>query len=125
MAGGSIESVTLDGRTFSVAADSDSGRQLGGFTGEVQANGDSTARFIKTRMPWRLDGMAISIDDQNDDQEFLQELSDRLAFFPITVTFVDGSIYQGSGGIVDEISFSSQASTMPTSLSGPGKLTRQ
>ncbi len=41
--GGSIESVTLDGRTFAVAADAEAQRKLGGFENEVQANGDGTA----------------------------------------------------------------------------------
>jgi len=37
--GGSIESITLGGREFAVAADAESQRKLGGWENEVQANG--------------------------------------------------------------------------------------
>ena len=44
--GGSIESVTLNGRPFPVAADAEAQRKLGGWENEVQANGDGfTARL--------------------------------------------------------------------------------
>jgi len=52
--GGSIEEVTMNGRTFAVAADADSNRFLGGFVNDVQANGNGSARLIKTRTPWKL-----------------------------------------------------------------------
>ena len=56
--GGSIQEVALQGRTFAVAADAESQRKLGGFENEVQPNGDGmTARLIKTRVTWMLDGL--------------------------------------------------------------------
>ena len=67
--GGSIESVNLSGREFAVAADAEAQRKLGGFENEVQANGDGTARLIKTRVPLSLDGLTIEIDDDRGDQE--------------------------------------------------------
>ena len=73
--GGSIESVNLSGREFAVAADAEAQRKLGGFENEVQANGDGTARLIKTRVPLSLDGLTIEIDDDRGDQEFLQDFS--------------------------------------------------
>ena len=57
--GGSIESVTLDGRNFPATADAAAERKLGGFENESQANGDGTARLIKTRVPWSLDGLTL------------------------------------------------------------------
>ena len=83
--GGSIESITLDGRNFSVAADAEVQRKLGGFENEVQANGDGTARTIKTRVPLSLDGLTVDIDDDQGDAEFLQALQDRNDFFPIAL----------------------------------------
>lgn len=123
--GGSIESVALSGRTFAVAADADSNRDLGGFTNEVQSNGDGTARQIKTRKPWRIDGLSLSVDDTRGDHEFLQDLANRKSFFPVTVAYASGVIYQGTGQIVDELNLSSQSTTAPVTLSGPGKLTKQ
>ena len=84
--GGSIESVTLDGREFPAAADAEAQRKLGGFENEVQPNGNGTARVIKTRVPWSLDGLTIEIDDSRGDHEFIQELADRNTEFPVALT---------------------------------------
>jgi len=123
--GGSIESVILDGRNFAVAADAEAQRKLGGFENEVQSNGDGTARLIKTRVPLAIAGLNIEVDDARGDHEFIQELSDRNDYFPIVLVYPDGGAYQGSAQIVDESQASSQSATMPISLMGPGKLTRQ
>jgi hypothetical protein len=123
--GGSIESITMDGRTFSVAADAEAQRKIGGFENEVQSNGDGTARIIKTRVPLSLDGLTVDIDDANGDAEFLQGLQDRNAFFPIALTYASGETYQGEAQIVGETQTSSQNATASVSLMGPGTLTRQ
>jgi osmotically-inducible protein OsmY len=123
--GGSIESVTLDGRIFAVAADAEAQRKLGGFENEVQSNGDGTARVIKTRVPLSIDGLTVEIDDDRGDHEFLQALSDRNDFFPIALTYPSGETYQGTGQITGEMQSSSQSATAAVSLMGPGILTRQ
>ena len=123
--GGSIESIALDGRSFAVAADAEATRKLGGFENEVQANGDGTARIIKTRVPLSYDGLVVEIDDSRGDHEFLNALSGRTDFFPIAVSLASGLTYQGSAIIVGENPASSQNATAPISLSGPGVLTRQ
>ena len=123
--GGSIESVTLDGRNFPVAADAEAQRKLGGFENEVQANGDGTARLIKTRVPLSIDGITVEIDDDRGDHEFIQELSNRNDFFPVAITYASGSTWQATAQIVGETQASSQAATAPISLMGPGILTKQ
>ena len=123
--GGSIESITLDGRGFAVAADAEAQRKLGGFENEVQANGDGTARLIKTRVPLSIDGLTLEIDDDRADQEFLQELSNRNDFFPVVISYASGSDYQGTAQIVGETQASSQNATAGVSLMGPGVLTKQ
>lgn len=123
--GGSIESVTLDGRNFAVAADADVSRKLGGFENEVQANGDGTARLIKTAVPFMLGGLTVEIDDSRGDHEFLQELADRLDYFPITTTYASGVVYQGSGQIVGELQLNNQAQTASIDIAGQQKLTPQ
>ena len=123
--GGSIESVTLDGREFPIAADAEVQRKLGGFENEVQPNGDGTARLIKTRVPFSLDGLTIETDDDRGDQEFLQALSNRNDFWPIAITYASGKVYQGTAQIVGEMQASSQNATTAVSLMGPGNLTPQ
>ena len=123
--GGSIESISLGGRIFAVAADAEAERKLGGFENEVQANGDGTARLIKTRVPLSISGLTVEVDDFRGDAEFLQALADRPDFFPIAITYASGLVYQGTAQIVDETVSSSQNATASISLSGPGRLTKQ
>lgn len=123
--GGSIESISIDGRNFPVASDAEANRKLGGFENEVSANGDGTARIIKTRVPWSLDGVVVEIDDDRGDQEFLQGQSDANAFVPISISLASGFTYQGSGTVTGEIQASSQNATAPISLMGPGSMTQQ
>lgn len=123
--GGSIESISLGGRIFAVAADAEAERKLGGFENEVQANGDGTARLIKTRVPLSISGLTVEVDDFRGDAEFLQALADRPDFFPIAITYASGLVYQGTAQIVDETASSSQNATASISLSGPGRLTKQ
>lgn len=123
--GGSIESVSIAGRIFAVASDADSNRKLGGFMNDVQSNGDGTARQIKTREPWMLDNLQLSIDDLNDDQEFLQQVADSNNMEPILITYASGAAYQGEGTITGDLQTSSQNTTATVTLMGQGNLSRQ
>lgn len=123
--GGSIESITLDGRNFAVASDAESQRKLGGFENEVMANGDGTARLIKTRVPLGIDGLTLDTSDDRGDQEFLQDLANRNDYFPIVITYASGISYQGTAQITGEMQTSSQNATTAVSLMGPGTLTKQ
>ena len=123
--GGPVESVSIDGRYFTVAEDADAGRELGGFTNEIQSNGDGTARLIKSRKPWQVDGLTLAVDDLLDDQEYLQDKADQNGFFPLNITFASGSVYGGTGQLVDELKFGNAATTVPVTFGGPQKLTQQ
>lgn len=123
--GGSIESITLDGRNFAVAADAEAQRKLGGDENETMANGDGTARLIKTKVAWSLDGASVECDDSRDDHKFLQELADRNTFFPCAITYASGEVFQGTGQITGEMQVSNQSASAAVSLAGSGKLTRQ
>jgi hypothetical protein len=108
-----------------VASDAEATKKLGGFTNEVQSNGDGTARLVKTRVPWSIEGLQIEINDARADAEFLQEIADSLEFAAITMTLASGVTYQATGQISDEIASSSQSATATITLSGPGSLTQQ
>lgn len=123
--GGSIQEVTLKNRRFAVAADAESQIALGGFNTEIQPNGDGSVRAVKTRVPFKIDGVQLSIDTNAGDAEFLQELCDSNDLFPITITLVSGNTYQGVGTITGEVQFSTQNSTCTVSLQGQAKLTIQ
>jgi len=123
--GGSIQEVSIDGRIYAVAADADATRNLGGFTNEVQPNGDGSGRMIKTRASWVLSGLTLSINDDAGDQAALQAVADLTEFVVVTVTLASGTTYRGKGTITEAIEFSTQNSTAGVTLSGPDKLERQ
>lgn len=123
--GGSIESITINGRNFAVSADVDSQRKLGGFENDVQSNGDGSTRTIKTRVPWSVEGLSINVDDDNDDQDFLQNLADNNNDFPIAITYVSGSTFQGTGQITGELTYSNANTVATIGLMGSQKLTKQ
>lgn len=123
--GGSIESISIRGRIFSVAADADTTRKLGGFECEVQPNGDGTARKILTRVPWSIDGLTINIDDDRADHEFLQEVATSSEWVAVAITYASGVTYQGRGTVSGEFGAASQNATAGVTLSGPGELTQQ
>lgn len=123
--GGSIESVSLAGRIFAVAADAEAQRKLGGFENEVMANGDGSARLIKTRVPLSLSGLTLVIDDSRGDHEFLQDLQDQTDYFALGITYASGQTWQGSAQVVGEVTVSSQSALASVSFMGPGQLTRQ
>lgn len=123
--GGSIESISIRGRLFAVAADAEANRKLGGFENEVQPNGNGTARIIKTRVAWVLDSVTVDVNDDRADQEFLQEIADGNDYVPITITLASGVTYQGTGILTGEVQMSTQNSTAQISLGGPDVLTQQ
>lgn len=122
---GSMESVVLDGRSFSVTADADSQRKMGGWENDVQANGDGTVRLIKTRVPFSISDLALVIDDERGDAEFLSALQARNELFPVTASYASGATFQGTGAVTGEVTTSSQNQTASVSLMGSGELTKQ
>ena len=123
--GGSIESVTIRGRILPVPADVDANMKLGGFENEVKANGNGSARLIKLRVPWSVNGLKVEIDHNRSDLEFLKEIADGQDFVPMAITYASGFTYQGKGQIVSEVQASSMDASCELSLSGPGDATQQ
>lgn len=123
--GGSIESITLAGREFAVAADAESTRDLGGYTNEAMPNGNGTVRQKKTRKSWNLTVGGVEVDDTRGDHEFLQGLANRASPFPVTATYVSGVTYQGTGFIVGDLAANSTNTSVDLVLSGGGQLTQQ
>lgn len=123
--GGSIESVSIDNQLYAVAADADATMSLGGFNNEVQPNGNGTSRIIKTRVPWSITGLTLTVDDDAANQETLQSIADGNEYVPITIRMASGVTYQGSGTITDTLERSTQSATVSLSLSGQGTLSQQ
>jgi hypothetical protein len=124
-ASGSIESCNIDGRRFSVAADADADRDLGGFSNEAQPNGDGTVRYVKTKKPWKVSGVTLSINNIRGDQEFLQQKANQLTPYPISFTFVDETTYAGVGMITGDFASKTMTGTAEAEFSGEHTLKAQ
>lgn len=122
--GGSIESVSLNGRVFAVAADAEAEIKIGGFENEIQANGNGTARQVKTRVPHSVTGVTLEMDDSRGDHEFVQALADSPDYFDLGVSKVSGITYAGTSQFTGEMQSSTQSATMAANFGGPGKLTQ-
>lgn len=124
MRAGSIVEVSVRGRRFTVAADSDASRDLGGEMVEAQPNGDGTVRYVGTRKPWKVGGLNLATDDGKADQEFLVEVSlgDEVM---ITFTYPDNTTYEGKGKPTGDIVYNNQSGTIPIEFSGGGSLSQQ
>jgi hypothetical protein len=121
--GGSIQSVTLNGREYSTAADNEATVFPGGFTHEQRPNGDGGGRDIKTRTSWKISGIELAIDWSEGDMEFLQDLSNG-PLFAVTMTLADDTVLKATGQIEGEWTGSTQSSTVSVDLSGPGTITQ-
>jgi hypothetical protein len=123
--GGSIESVSINGRIFAVAADADGSKKLGGAMAEQQPNGNGTSRLIKTRVNWEVSGLTLALDANQADHEFLQSVADGNVNVSISLTEASGVTWQGTGTITGDLVASTMSSTAAVVLGGPGKLTQQ
>lgn len=123
--GGPIESISIAGRIFSPTGDADVNVKLGGKENEVQMNGNGTGRVIQTPVASMLGGLAVAIDPDNGDLEFLQEVADAGVEVPVTPTFADGSVYSGKMIITGELQMSTQNASAPFDLTGSRPLVKQ
>lgn len=117
--GGSLDSINIAGRNFAVPADTDIELMLAGFENDNQANGNGTARQIKMRKLAGITGIVVEIDDVRDDHEFLNAFSTGTVYEPVTITLVDGTVYEGEQQINGELKRSTQNSTATFDLMGP------
>ena len=122
--GGPLESVTINGRTFSVAQDSGVTMDLGGDTNSIEMNGDGTGRFIKERRPFLNESINVEIDHDRDDLQFLKTIQQGKETVPVSMTLVEGSVYSGAGIITDPVVLATDKATAEIKLSGTD-LTKQ
>ena len=123
--GGPPETVSFGGREFKVTGDSDPTIKYGGWQNELEANGDGTARIIKTRVTWSVLNLTIQVDHELGDQEYLQTAADNFTNDVFEMSLASGDIFQGTGQIVGELQSSPAKATLAIGFSGPLKLTKQ
>jgi len=118
---GSLVEITIDGRSFKAAADADGSTKFGGYSNEFQPNGDGeTGRLIQTRTGWALSGVAVAMDDDNGDLEFVETVKAGGRFVPIKAVYSDGNVRAGRGNITGDVEVSSMSGTADLTFEGPG-----
>jgi hypothetical protein len=122
--GGPLINISIAGRTFPVAQDSDPPRDIGGLQNDVEMNGDKTSRVVSEVMPGKIGPVAIVIDDANDDQQFIQTIKDEAQKVDCSAEYITGAIYYAQMAITDATEFAPKASTMEVTLKGD-QLTKQ
>lgn len=116
--GGAIESITIKGRRFAVDAESDMELNLGGFINESKPNGDGSARLVKSRRLAMAKGGALSVDNDRDDNEFLQSVVDETTPVDVDITLVDGTVYSGNMQIQGEFTYKTMEGLCEIELAG-------
>lgn len=115
---GPIETVNIDGRSFTVDGEVDGAKALSGFMNEVKSNGDGSFRLVKSRKPGRYNSLPLVIDNDRGDEEFIQERMNSFKFFNVNITEVDGTVFTGSMQIVEDPETSSKEGTKEVSFAG-------
>ncbi len=124
--GGPIESASIKGRTFGVPQDADVKIMLGGDSNKFEMNGDGkTGRIVKEKKAHKVSGLQLSIDDDRDDHQFLQDIIDGYELVDWSVTKPNGDVYSGQGIITEDAEASVKNATMEVTIEGPGRAQKQ
>lgn len=119
--GGSIVSVSFNGRSFSPDGDTDASQALKDFENEMKVNGDGTPRLIKKRVLKMLESLSVAVSDANSDLEFLSDLNDNGdgnadGLFGIVAELASGAIYAGRGQFVGDVKRTTSESMVDLTL---------
>jgi len=123
--GGSVKTITINGREMPATADADFTIKIGGYENEVSPNGNRTSRIIKTAVAPSGGGLVVECDNNLGDHEFLQSVADGNGFVPFGITYAGGEVYQGEMIITGELSYSTQNATCSFDVMGQGVFTKQ
>ena len=123
--GGSLESLNIHGRNFSVAGDAAASRMIGGGSNEVQINGNGSVRLVTTRTAWKITGIEVSVDNDNEDQEYIQGVIDSKVLGVMNLVHAGGTTYTGTGTVTGDFEVDTQKTTATIEISGSNKLVKQ
>lgn len=125
--GGDIEELTishetLGKRSFAVEKGGDNTRDLGGYTKEIESNGNGSSRSVIERKPWMIESLSLSVEDDNQDLEFLQSIQDSPIDAEFTISYVVGDVYRGTGSLTGDLKQNTKNALVSVTITGGGKL---
>lgn len=121
--GGSLESISLNGREFKCTADTDPGIQLGGEEITMESNGLGGVRELKRKIPWAINGAKVELDMDNEDLEYLTDFQINKGG-DVVITFAGGISYTAIGNISGTLESNPADASTTLSLMGGGLLKR-
>ena len=124
--GGSPRVISFAGRIFPFMGDAEPKRILGGYSNEVMPTGDGENAVVKQEIVCpEVSGCKILINDQNDDQQFLQEKADAGELEDFSYDRKDLTTWGCRMQINGSIEFDDVTSSAEISFKGVGKLQKQ
>lgn len=119
---GPLRRVSIDGRSFSPAGSEPPKRVLGGpQISEIEANTDNTVRVITEFVPAQYSDVVLTLDDSQQDLEFLKSVQERNALgeaVPCAFTEASNITYRGGYYIVGPVERDSGKATTTLTFKG-------
>lgn len=116
----SIGSVTLQAKAGEVFT-----YDVGGIRKpDVFVTGNGTGMYKMNNVPWEITGPVAWDMLGQDELDILEAIAASTEEATFTFTNINGSTYEGLGSIKGDLKGDTQESTIPTTFSGGGKLTR-
>jgi hypothetical protein len=116
--GGDIQQVLINGRSFDPANEGTMNYRLSGFIPTNLPTGNGKQHTNMRRKLGGFDGLALSIDSERLDVEFLQEIWNSGATVPVQITKSDGVVYDGSLSGEGELNPNSGDGTLEIAMMG-------
>jgi hypothetical protein len=116
--GGPIVEVKIKNRAFQVTQDNDSDMSLGGFKSNLTITGGGSPKIDLERIPSQAKGLALIIDKDKNDLEFLQAIVDGTKLVDYVQTDATGVSYGGKVMITSELNFKAKSSTIEIDVQG-------
>jgi hypothetical protein len=95
--GGDIRQIMIGGREFDPAPEGAVKIILSGFVNENRPTGNGRLHTKQTRKLGGFDDLAISVDPERGDIEYLQGLANGQEAFSASISLPSGVIYSGTG----------------------------
>jgi len=128
--GGDIQEVsysnnTVGSGTLYVKSGESSTFDTGGFRNEVTTDGAGQPITKKNRVPWKMECTVAWDMNTREDIEALSELAESLDDTTWDITHSNGAVYSGVGTITGDIAGDGNEATIPLSVMGGGRLSKQ
>ncbi|MDC7125777.1 MAG: hypothetical protein PQJ46_09425 [Spirochaetales bacterium] len=117
--GGDIEQLLINGREFDSVAEANVTYRLGGWKNESSPTGNGGMHTKRTRKLGGFDSLPLSVDSENKDLEYIQDLIDDGEPVTISMTKADGITYSGDLTIEGDLDANTGDGQVEVSALGP------